>query len=853
MQKSDRSMNSPEPKRIASLLLATLVAVGNSPLVAADDAEASTATAPSSTDANDGGATADLLQQINAMQGDDKASNDTSNSPAQEETPASVTQSDATASAEAAGKVEPELLDTIPVPQRPVEKNLTVDSPRQQPHLEEIVVTATKRSQSLQEIPTTINVLTGDKLDSQGARKLSDFIDQVPGIKMQDQAGVGPRKIAVRGVGPDDTTNQTVGTVLGDIPLGDPFGSYTIIDPDPFDLQTVEVLKGPQGSLFGASSLSGLIRYVPNNAVLDTWAGKAFAQWTSIQGGGSSPTYGAMLNVPIGSTFAVRGAGVLDHAPGYINFNTPGYVKPNADDSHKWFGRATALLQPNDKFSINLLGMNQQAYGEQFSSVTNGDYKLERNNAPTPSPYRRGFQMYAADARYNFDWATLVSLSGYQKKLNKFNQDITYNLFADPVAQMGITAMRALRDVKAHGFSQELRLVSPDGGPWTWLGGVVYSTYRATINSDVYIPQAALLTSTVQALLEPLGLGDIAAGVGNENGLTIGRQYFNPMNAKEKALFGEITRELGPVKITLGGRLYKTSVVGTSQSSGVATTVANQNPVTVSHADVQGKGFSPKAAVTWQMNDNILLYTSAARGYQFGGINVVPIPLDQYPPTYKSSTLWNYEGGIRTDWMDQTLTADLSVFYLDWKNAQVTQVGQSSASSWVTNVGAVKSQGLETTLRYLLPIDGLTLEVNGAYVDARTTVPFVSSTGATVPAGTQMPNTSPVQASSTLSYSTTLFDSWQTSSALLYTYSSSARSSISQDTKLDVRNIFNFNLSLSYLGSVYRPSIGFVVANITDQVKKVSISSGPPDTALAKNPVVYSPPRTFQVKASVDF
>lgn len=844
MQKSDGAIASgvfENPRRVATILMASLalVSLASSPMALADDAQ------PAEKDQSSG-VVGDLLEQIGAPSGD-------ATEPAAP--PADSTGQTAAKPEEKEKAGEPAELDMIPVdlPKTADAKALESAGPKNAPHLEEIVVTATKRSQSVEEIPTTINVLSGDNLESQGIRQLSEFIDQVPGIKMQEQSGTGPRKVAVRGVGPDDTTNQTVGTVLGDVPLGDPFGSYTIVDPDPFDLQTVEVLKGPQGSLFGASSLSGLIRYVPNTPVLETWAGKGFAQWTSIQGGGSDPTYGAMVNVPVGTTLAFRGAGVIEHAPGYIDYNTPGYVKKNADQSHKWFGRAMMRWQPTEELNINVMGMSQQAHGEQFAAVTNPDYKLERNDAPTANPYRRGFQMGAVDARYTFDWATLVSLTGYQHKINKFNQDITYNFFAEPAAQAGLDLVHALRDVEAHGFSQELRLVSPDEGPWTWLGGVVYSNYKAAINSDVYVPQAAIATQALVSLLTPLGLGDLAAGVGNENGLTIGRQVFDPMNAKEKAVFGEVTREIGDVKITLGGRLYKTSVDGTAKASGVAATVANQQPVTTSQANVEGKGFSPKAAVTWQLDENILVYSSAARGYQFGGINVVPIPIDKYPPTYKSSTLWSYEAGIRTDWLDNTLKADLSVFYLDWKNAQVTQVGQSSADSWVDNVGVVKSKGLEGTLRYLLPIDGLTLEINGAYTQAKTAVAFVNSQGNTVASGTDMPNSSPLQTSTTLAYSTELFTSWRASSALLYTHSGAAWNDINHDARIEARDILNFNLSLGYADGYMHPTIGFVVANLTNQIKKVSVGAGPADTALAKNPVVYSPPRTFQVKASFDF
>lgn len=830
---------------VARILLASLTFAGisSSPTVFAEDAQPA-ATASSSQEDLDS-----LLGEISQP-----SPSDAGESAQSEPAPVETAQPDSPATSEPVLANDSAELDTIkvqmPDPKAEASGSAVPSPPRQ---LEEIVVTATKRDESVRDIPTTVNVLSGAQLESQGVRQLSDFIDQVPGIKMQDQSGTAPRKIAVRGVGPDDTTNQTVGTVLADIPLGDPYGSYTIVDPDPFDLRTVEVLKGPQGSLFGASSLSGLIRYVPNTPMLEQWGGKVFAQRSSIKEGGSGTTYGAMFNAPIGSTLAVRGSGVIDHAPGFLNFNTPGYMVRNADAYKKWSARAAAFWQPTEKFSINALVMGQAAYGDQFSAVTNDDYVLERNDAPSANPYRRSFKMAAVDARYDFDWATLISLSGYQLKTNQFTQDITYNFSAAPLAEQGLTLVRALRDVKANGFYQELRLASPDSDTWTWLGGAVYSVYSADIDSDVFVPYAAVGTAALTSLLTPLGLGDLAAGVGNENGLTIGRQVLSPVDAKESAIFGEFSRVLGSVKITLGGRLYKTSVDGISKSSGVAATAANQMPVTTAVQAVDGKGFSPKAAITWQATDSILVYSSAARGYQFGGINVVPIPLDPHPETYKSSTLWSYELGMRTDWFENTLRADITAFYLDWKNAQVSQVGSSSASSWVDNVGIVKSQGFESTVQYLFPIDGLSIDISGAYIKAKTSVPFVNSSGNTVASGTEMPNSPKFQGSSTLAYSLPLFDSWQMSSALIYTHTGAAWNNINHDAMLDVRDIFNFNLAFSRMEGNLRPTIGFGVNNITNQIKKVSIGSGPASDDLTRRPVSYSRPRTIDMKLSLDF
>ncbi len=259
--------------------------------------------------------------------------------------------------------------------------------------LEEVVVTATKRSQSVRDVPSTINVVSGARLEEKGARELKDFIDLVPGIKLADATADSPIKLAIRGVGPDNTTNQTVGTVLGDIALSDPFGNYTLIDPDPWDMKTVEILKGPQGTLFGASSLAGMVRYVPNTPVLGQWEGKSFAEWASVKGGGADPTYGAALNVPVGSTLALRASGIVQHDPGLIDIDTVNRHVPNADQTHKWAGRAAVLWQPLKPLTINAWYMDQQSHADEMNFVTNMSGQFAQRCAcaiSQPSRLQRG-------------------------------------------------------------------------------------------------------------------------------------------------------------------------------------------------------------------------------------------------------------------------------------------------------------------------------------------------------------------------------------------------------------------------------------------------------------------------------
>lgn len=740
--------------------------------------------------------------------------------------------------------------DISPKPSGTAATLLVDSSPKQ---LEEIVVTSTKRNQSARDIPSTVNVLTGAKLEKEGARDLEDFVDQVPGLKIEDSTTTSSRKIIIRGIGPDDTTNQTVGTVLGDVPLGDPFGSYTVIDPDPWDLKDVEVLKGPQGTLFGASSLAGLIRYVPNDPVLGEWEGKAFSSWTSIKEGGIAPTFGAALNIPIGRTFALRGSGILEHNPGVIDIGTLAHETPNADYVHKWQGRIMALWQPVKRLTINAWYMEQETHADEPGFVTNFNGELMRNDAPTSSPSHRAFALSTLDTRYAFDWATLVSLTGYQHKVNQFKLDASY-IYEETLAQQGIESGAVTRHVQANGVVQELRLVSPDTGPWTWVGGVFYSQYRADIESDIYVPN----TSILPTLINPLP-ADLGAAITSSNGVSEGNQELNPANAGEEALFGELTRAFGPVSLTLGGRLFRTDVNAVSNVSGALATVTNGTPDKESYLDVIGLGFGPKAAISWHVFKDDLIYASASRGFQYGGVNVValPIPTDVVPPTYKSSTLWSYETGVRTEWLHKTLRADLTGFYQQWKDAQVNQASASTLDVYVDNVGQVLSRGFEWSFRYLLPVvKGLSIETNGDYLESKTITPFTNSSGVTVPSGTDMPNAPRLQISANLAYSHLFDGRWRTQTALEFAHTNTGWNDIEHDHLLDTRNMFNLNFSVYRSDLNFAPTVSIVVNNITSQKKIVSVTEGSEsavDLATEGIPVAYTRPRTVIVRASVDF
>jgi iron complex outermembrane receptor protein len=759
--------------------------------------------------------------------------------PAGESTGEPSGQPAATTSAEQpAPAADPELadtLETIPVqPLRPEEEPAPLAEAPRHAQIEEIIVTATKREQSVREIPVSISALTGKALEELGSHKLKDFIQLVPGMNTQDEIAGVPRKLSVRGVAPDVNTNQTVGVVFGDMPLTDPYGSYTIVDPDPWDLATVEVLKGPQGSLFGATSLSGLIRYVPNAPKLGSWEGRVSGDWVSISSGESAPSYSGMLNLPVGESFALRLAGSLQNQPGVLDIDTPGRREDNVDDVDNFAGRAIALWKPLDELSLNLSYMRSQREGDELGYTTNAENK-PRNEAPAPSPYKNGFNATTLDARYDFDWAQLVSVTGYQTKFNNNDADTSYIL--RPLAMLGVRSLHAKRSVETEGFMQEFRLVSNGDGPWTWLGGVYVSDYEANIRSSLYVDLDIVGIPVMERLAPLLRLLGLPVDSG---GLRATDTGFRPLIAKENAVFGEVSRSFGSDwTLTVGGRYYQTEVTGTPTSNGQPTDKRSQ----------ESKGFSPKVALNWRPSDDLMIYGNISRGFQFGGFNLSNVA--SVPPSYESSTLWNYEIGLRSDWLDRTLRFDLTAFYLDWTKPQVNQ-NSSPIDPYIDNVGSARSIGAETTLRYLTPLDGLSLELSGAWIEAVTAEDFDSTQG-NVPKGTEMPSSPKLQATATIGYRQE-FGPWQTQASLIGTHQGKAFNNINHSAEVGGYELLHFNFGVSRPDLSFMPSVSVGVTNIMD-TRALSAALGGTDleAALIGRPMVYTTPRTLRLNLSFGF
>ncbi len=765
---------------------------------------------------------------------------------AQDEAPATAPSADAEAED---AKTAPDLLPTIPVATQDVPAAALREPPASR-QIEEIVVTATKREISVREVPVSINATTGEALEKMSARDIQDYIATVPGITLQEgtNGDAGGRKITVRGVGPSELNgfsgNQTVGQFIGDIPMTDPYSNYVTPDLDPFDLQTVEILKGPQGTYFGASALNGAIRYVPNRPQMGAWGFRGFVEALSITEGGTGSTYAAAVNTPVGESLALRATGVYQDAPGYIdNLQRD---ERDADGRSKWSARAGLRWQPTDQIDINLMYLQQESRKDDVLDVDNASGELSNNQRPGPSRIDSGFDLASIDARYETEgWGTLVWQSSLQHK--NVLADVDSTLFT---GSQGIQNFRSYSKTDVEGTTHELRLVSPGDGDWSWIAGAFLLEYEADIFTDAY-----LLGSDLP--LPPLPILDQLIG---PRGLSYATIQTTPL-AREKSLYGELTRRLGSSwEVTVGARLYETRISGTYTAKGLLGLLTPDAQI-----DLRDKGVSPKVSLSYKPSDAFMAYATIARGFQFGGINVStsglpfnnPLTGPPVPQSFASSNLWSREVGIRTDWFDRTLRADVAVYDLDWSDAQFVEMNDNLLidTTYVSNVGKVRSQGVESSLIYLTPIDGLSVNLAVGYSRAVTATTYTAQSGDEIASGTAMPNAPRWQTSASLSYSRA-FGVWLAGGSLSHTYASRAYSLITHEHEIFDYDTVNLSLSLARPDLPGLPSLSFGVTNLSDTRGVVGRSSSTGVSGLTgvETPsFIFVRPRTFTLRLSFEF
>ncbi|WP_052378353.1 TonB-dependent receptor [Polycyclovorans algicola] len=732
-------------------------------------------------------------------------------------------------------------------------------------------ITATKREENLRDIPASISAFQGDTLERQGKFNLEDYLQETPGVVINSQGpGTGIR-ITIRGIAtetnPTSSRPSPVGIFIGDTAFTDPYIAGLIPDLNAFDLESVQVLKGPQGTLFGGAALSGAIRYVLKDPVLDEWQGAAFTQYVDVTEGDSAFTSGVALNLPwAGRDVALRVGYVKRNYPGVIDDSRAG--EKDVNDGGGEQKRAILLWTPTDALSLKLTHLDQDFSGDnQKFAVVNADGPREMDLVVIPEPARNSFSLDSFEARYDFDSMRLVSLTSYTDKQRFSLSDYTPLLIGrPPEGYPADAAIVSFSNVNSDALSQELRLQSTDNGDFKWLVGAYFYDY--SLDFELFIGPALTQSSlgagtpigeltdllengtSIGQLAELLGLGTL--DLANQTSLLYAT---NRAKSQERAVYFDLTQTLGNLELSVGARFYQTFVDGGFIGTGALARATNNGLEVDQRNRIEEQGISPRFSITYRFTDDVMVYTAASRGFRFGGLQSVPSsPVNGVPETYKSDSLWNYEVGTRTSWLDNTLQLDLTAFFIEYTDPQITQKTQGTSLNFVTNVGAAESYGIEAAFLWLPPISGLTVSLSGGLTEARTTEAFTSSSNTVIEPGTQLPGAAKSQ------YSVGLQQFLPLGRLLLdatmnYTYVGKSFSTLERDLAVNDYGVLSAGLGLSSDTLPLSPRLSLNVANILNETALV-------DGAADSSPIIplstfslfaLNPPRTVSLRLNLSF
>ncbi len=597
--------------------------------------------------------------------------------------------------------------------------------------VDEVIVTAGKRAERLQDLAGGASAVTGQQLKAAGAQSNADYLGRIPGVVFNEGTS-GQSAVTIRGVGATAGIDQgqgPTGYFLNEIPLTEPSYASGIPDVDTFDLNRVEVLRGPQGSLFGSASLGGAINYIVNTADASGYDAATETTVRKISHSGKAGyAVKGMINVPIvADKLAVRVAGFSREDAGYIDnlgAGTTNNLRVNGV-------RGSVVFTPTDRTTLSLLSLYQHNKSDEIATVQTAFGPYARSTI-LPGPTDYDFEIHSLRLDHKFGFANLTVLASTNTKDHTLDTDVTRSSALRTFAPHGVLSREIMHTTMK---TLEARLASDGDGPFKWLIGGMYSETNTDVATLSSLPQgASVLASRYNAV--------------QLQGELFNRTYSHREGA-EKALFGEVSYEFLPkVTATVGGRLFDTKYWVEIQRYGINYGLTGQ---TVPRRNAGDDGFVPKVSLAWRPSRDLTVYALASKGFRFGNPNtVVDLPGFNTPAAWASDSLWNYELGAHSAWLDGKLQVDASVYDIEWSDIQVRLVRPGDNLTYGTNAGSARIRGVELAL-VAKPTTALTLSSNVTYLDAKLTE-TVTTASPPLLDGTRLPGASPWQISNMASY-----------------------------------------------------------------------------------------------------
>ncbi len=574
----------------------------------------------------------------------------------------------------------------------------------------EIIVTATRRSERLRDVPLSITAFSQSKLSSEGIVGYEGLARETPGVVVNKPTAnfnnFTARGIATNGYGAN--LQSTVAIYIDELPISRT-GNTTLLDPNLYDVERVEFLRGPQGTLFGSGSLAGALRILTKSPDLDRFDASALVDIGLTGSDSVRQRYNAMVNVPlIDGKLGLRAVGYYRDEEGYVDNIETGI--DNANTLKNYGGRLILLAEPTERLSLRLLASYEKSRPQDSALINPTLGRFARRSA-RPDVFSGEQQNYNATIEYEFDGAVLTSSSTYSRFKQEFSADISA-----AVGRAIPYALNALGPEKS--FVQETRLASDPGGKFDWVVGVFYFNRSTQLENR--------LLSTAEFLAER----GITGGQGPEGDL-IGTQVLR-LKTHELAGFGELTYHFSDRFWATGGIRYGrtdsqlrnfggfNSDYITKGLTGGTGALAIADIAPVLQPKVVGKRPSFKGSLSYRLTDDVTTYALVSTGYRApvqnanaGRISLID-PTDLVIPNGAGSDkLINYEAGLKGNFFDGKLTGNFAFYWIDWKDIQVQANRVSDSAQFATNIGSARSRGLEfeVTAR---PVAGLSFGVNGS-------------------------------------------------------------------------------------------------------------------------------------------
>jgi len=605
--------------------------------------------------------------------------------------------------------------------------------------LEEIVVTATRRAESIDRIPLSISAFSQESMDEQGIKSIDDVARFTPGLSFAPSSDGLTSSIAIRGIA-SGVGASTTGVYIDDTPVQVRSGTGVVTEnvyPQVFDLERVEVLRGPQGTLFGTGSMGGTVRFITPEPSLEKYSGYARAEASEVKSGDPAYEAGASIGGPlVDGKVGFRLSAFYSDVGGFVDRRP--FTGTAVTDEAINFEKTTALrgalkFALGDSVTVTPSMFYQRKRkndGYFWESLSNSDSSSFSVGWDQPQPSTDSFSLPALNIRWKLQKAEVVSNTSFlYRSLDRSSDYSTYLWFAlvgDPTPTDPVPDYRAVSNasVRQNSFTQEVRLQSTDtASRLQWVVGALYQSSNLYTNQYVVDPFLPQLSQDVYGA----PIEDIF-GVGLVDG-KFSATIDQWAKDEQSALFGQVDYAFTPQwKGTLGLRVARTTLRFFREFGGPLLCVACDGSVeTTGGSTPESHPVTPRLGFSYEPDKHSLYYLSAGKGFRVGGVNNPSVATDrpgcpgglQSPATYAADRLWSYEVGAKNQFADGRFRTQVSVFYIDWQDIQQSVSANGCfTSSYKDNLGSAKVTGFDLSAE-LRPMAGLTLAMSGGYTRAR--------------------------------------------------------------------------------------------------------------------------------------